>query len=439
MPIAGSPQIIFPNFVNDVIIARPVAQLGNRLNAASLRMAWHAGPGDTIVLPSRMSPGFWLYLCGILDIPPDSVEIIEADGDGLTFLADVVADRGLTDQARRAAQRRPGTRLVPFALDDSALRFASSVGIGIAPYSGNVPVDAVKLVRDLNTKTGFRELAARLSIPVPEGIYCETRAALATAIPALMPRTGGVVVKPRRSCLGYGLRFLSTADLPNLESVLRTYLSSLCDQPDGWVVEERVRFDKIVTVEMVVDSEGPRVAHTGEMRTPDGSFSGQVTPLRHSASVVEQVEAAGIKLGMYLAERGYAGPFDVDGGISAADTFYATECNIRHTAATYLDHLVRRLLGADASRISWVADARPGEAGTFESGLDLLTSAGLTWKRGRSEGVILVNDTIAFDRKWRYLVMAPSGHRADDIERQVIEILRLATPEVAGPVPEQAE
>jgi len=180
-------------------------------------------------------------------------------------------------------------------------------------------------------------------------------------------------------------------------------------------------------VEMEVYEGGPRVMHVGEMRTPNGSFSGQVTPLVASSSAVEELVEGGLALGRHLHQAGYRGPFDIDGGITADDVLYSTESNVRKTGCTYLDLLVRRLLGEErAGAAVWIADSRRGGVEReFAAGLARVRQAGLDFEPGSDEGVVLTSDTLAFDGKWRYLILGKSHSRVDELESGLADALKL--------------
>ncbi|WP_152991636.1 peptide ligase PGM1-related protein [Frankia sp. R43] len=426
LPADHITQVIFPNFVNGIILSRPIASLGNSLNAASLRMGWYARPGDTIILPTKMPQAFWCYVSSLMEIRPESVEIIEAPSDGLTELSRAVDDHRLMGRIRQVLRRSSDVKLLPYALDESALQFSATIGAGISPYQGRVPPGALDVARGLNAKNGYREVADRLRIPMADGVVCESWEELEEAVVDVVARTGGAVVKPTRSCLGHGLTFVTRRDLRSRPNLLAEYRDG-SHHPDGWVVEEKVAFTEVVTAEMVVEADGPRVAHLGEMRTPGGIFSGQVTPMRRSSTHAPQLEAIALRLGDYLAESGYRGPFDIDGGISPDGHLLTTECNIRQTGTTYADFIIRHFFGPEASGMSWILGAEKGLAVDFAAGLDRLVDAGIAWRPGDEEGVILVNDTLAYDRTWRYLVVARSDHRADEIESAVARTLKFTS------------
>ncbi|MFD0352152.1 peptide ligase PGM1-related protein [Streptomyces sp. NPDC127110] len=423
------PRMFFGNFVNELMVATPTARHAAALVAVSPRKIWLTQPGDVVVLPTAPSEPLWEYAGGLLGFARSEVTSVAAPSEDLITLTDAVRKAGLTDRLRDLAAATPGLRFQPFALDRPAVEMAAELGLPVDGYDGGKPSDtALEAVYRINTKPGFREVAAELGIQVAAGRVAADRDELVTAVRETVTSYGGAVVKPVRGSNGYGVRFLSAEDLPGLEALLDAYLTEVADQPRGWVVEQRLDLVRVVTVEMEVTEEGPQVLHVGEMRTPNGSFSGQVTPLEENSPAVDRLTADGIALGRHLDALGYRGPFDIDGGITRDGQLYATESNLRRTGATYLDLLVRRFLGTEgAARAVWLADSRPGGVTPdFATGLGLVREAGLAFEPGATEGVVLTADTLAFDGKWRYLVMSTSHRRVEELEKHLADVLRLA-------------
>lgn len=422
------PLMVFGNFVNELMVTVPVRRHADALVAVSPRKIWLTRPGDVLVTPRPMSEPLSAYACELLGFSASDVSLVDAATDDLATLTDAVRRNGLVGRLRSLAEERPGIRFQPFAQDRPALDLAAELDLPVEGYGPDgVPAEAVDTVYRINTKPGFRTTASALGIQVPDGHHCATPDELAAALRKVLTDKGAAVVKPARGSNGYGVFFLDREDLPDLDARLAEYLPSVAVQPPGWVVEERLDFARVVTVEMAVDENGPRVLHVGEMRTPNGSFSGQITPLVASSAAVRELTSGGLAFGAHLHAAGYRGPFDIDGGITPDDRLYTTESNLRRTGCTYLDLLVQRLLGEErAARAVWLADSRPGGVEPdFAAGLARVRAAGLAFERGGEEGVVLTSDTLAFDGKWRYLILATSHRRAEDLESSLAGVLRL--------------
>ncbi|MFD7507786.1 peptide ligase PGM1-related protein [Streptomyces sp. NPDC059853] len=413
------PLLILGNFVNELMVTRPVHHHADALIAVSPRKIWLTQPGDVLVTPRPVPHALRDYACGLLGFPPEDVLLLDAPTPDLETLTTAVSRDGLVDRLRIELGERPGARLQAFAQDRPALSLAAELGVPVEGYGPDgVPDSATDAVYRMNTKPGFRDVAQECGIRVAYGFTCGTEEDLADGLRKVLAEHGGAVVKPTRGSNGYGVAFWDTEDLPELDRRLAEYVAGLAEQPVGWVVEERLDLARVVTVEMEVDDAGPRVLHVGEMRTPNGSFTGQITPLVASSAAVGELTEGGLALGRYLHRAGYRGPFDIDGGITADDTLYATESNVRKTGCTYLDLLVRRLLGEDgAARAVWLADSRQGTADLdFVAGLERIRRAGLAFEPGAQRGVVLTADTLAVDGKWRYLILGTSHNEVDAME-----------------------
>lgn len=423
------PLLVFGNFVNELMVTVPVHRHADALVAVSPRKIWLTRPGDVLVTPRAMPKPLCDYACELLGFAPSDVTLIDAPTEGLATLTAAVRANALVGRLREEARSRPGIRFQAFAQDRPALDLAAELGVPVEGYEeSGVPDAAVEAVYAVNTKIGFRRIATELGIRVAEGHTCAGPEDLAAALRKVLDTKGAAVVKPLRGSNGYGVRFWEAGDLARLDGDLAGYLDSVAEQPPGWVVEERLDFARVVTVEMEVYAAGPQVLHVGEMRTPNGSFSGQVTPLVASSGATDELVRGGLALGRRLHEAGYRGPFDIDGGITADDTLYATESNVRKTGCTYLDLLVRRLLGEERAAASvWIADSRPGGVeADFASGLARVRAAGLDFTPGADEGVVLTADTLAFDGKWRYLVLGRTRERTEELETRLADTLKLA-------------
>jgi hypothetical protein len=426
--IRDYPLLHFANFVNELMLSVPSRRHADPLVAVSPRKIWLTQPGDVVVIPRPMSQPLRDYACDLLGFEPSEVEIVSAPAEGLVTLSEAVRCGELTDHLAELAAARPGIRLNPFAQDRPAVATAHEIGLPVDGYAGGGIADGTLTeIYRVNTKPGFRQLASELGIRVADGYACDGPQDLVAAIRKVAGEDGGAVVKPARGSNGFGVWFVSRDDLSGLESGVDAYLASVADQPSGWVVERWLDFERVVTVEMAVDDHGPHILHVGEMRTPKGSFSGQITPLVASTEAVDELKDGGLRLGRHLDRAGYRGPFDIDGGI-ADGRLYATESNVRRTGCTYLDLLVQRLLGtAEAARAVWLADSRPGGVELdFAAGLDRVRDSGLDFRRGGTEGVVLTSDTLAFDGKWRYLIIAGTHDRAQEIEYALTDVLQLA-------------
>ncbi|MGW6445465.1 preATP grasp domain-containing protein [Lentzea sp. NPDC055074] len=416
--MADQPRCIFGNFVNELMVAVPDERHARALVEVAPRKIWLAEPGDLMVLPSEPPAGFWEYAHELLGIEVGDVEVITVDSGPLRPLATRIRELGLVDRLRDALAARPGVRVLPFAFDRPTLELFAELGVPLEGYD-EVTETAVETAYRLNTKSGFRDLAVELGIPVVPGTFCPDRASLDAAVADLQSRGKGAVVKLNRSSNGFALLFLEADQ--DAKAALDAHLAGLTAQPDGWLVEEFMQVQSILTVEMWSHADGPELVHTGQMITPNGSFSGQLTPPREWGAHLDALGEHGLTWGRKLHDAGYRGPFDLD-AITAGDELYVTETNVRRTGTTYLEFLIRRLHGDE--QVTWLADGRVGQSDlSFTEAAEALREAGIAYADG--VGVILTADTRRLDRKWRFLVLGRDHDEVATLEKRLVDVLDL--------------
>ncbi|MFY1584684.1 peptide ligase PGM1-related protein [Micromonospora sp. WMMD734] len=416
------PLCLFANLVNELMVRVPDERHARALIAVSPRKIWLTRPGDVVVLPVEPPRQFWEYAHETLGLQPGDVELLVADSTPLRPLAHRLRDLDLVESLRGLLATRPGVRGLPFALDRPTLELFAELGLDVDGYADGVPDAAVETAYRLNTKSGFHDLAERLHIPTVPGVFCADRTELRAALDRLLGAGKGAVVKLDRSSNGFGLLFVHPHQRPELDDLLDAQLRSLAGQPEGWLVEELLQVDEVLTVEMWSAQDGPVVVHTGQMNTPNGSFSGQLTPPSRWTGHLDELSAHGLAWGARLHAAGYRGPFDLD-AITSAGRLFVTETNVRRTGTTYLEFLVRRLV-PDDRQVVWLADSRVGSRElSFAQAVKALQSAGIAFTDGT--GVVLTADTRALDRKWRFLIVGADHDHVGRIEKQLNNILEL--------------
>ncbi|WP_328404983.1 hypothetical protein OHS70_37125 [Streptomyces sp. NBC_00390] len=424
-----SPLIVYANFFSDVAVSLAAHDVLTQWAGQAPRKIWLLRPGDALVTPVAPSETFRRYACGLLGVPYGSLTVMTAPAvEGLP-MAEALDRSRLMDALFDLVAARPGAELLPIVLDASTAALARRLGVTVAPYGpGGPSASAVDAVHRLNTKTGFRALAAELGIRIPEGQVCKGHTLEATAT-AMLREYERVVVKPDRSAGGHGLCFLARAD---------TAPAPLRNEPAGtWVVEERLDVVRSVSIQMHLDASGPRVVFSGEMRVQQGSYTGYVSPLAGSGgAVAAELERWGMALGGHLERSGYAGPYGVDAILAADGRLYATESNVRRTATTTTQFMAVRLAraaGLDAP--AWLLGRRRTRAPhDFEDAVCLMKRAGLSWPgdlAGRAAGVVLYEDAPSDGRTWRYAVLGSTRTAVFETEEALAAVMEFEEPQQA--------
>ncbi|WP_141754100.1 peptide ligase PGM1-related protein [Streptomyces subrutilus] len=401
-----APWVVFANFLSDLAVDLDEGQALAQWALQAPRKAWLLRDGDVLVTPVPLSGEFRRYVSGLTGVPIERAPVIEVPPAGSVPLARAVRQAGLLGEVRAHAGR-PGTALLPTAMDASALAFARDLGITVHPYA-TVDEAAVALPATmlLNTKAGFRHAAAQVGMRLPEGRVCR-RPEVEEAVGRLLRQHERVVVKPDRSAGGHGLRFLSRTDLRGRGAALE--LEPVGGAQGLWVVEECLPVAESVSIQMENTASGTRALFSGAMRVEGGSFTGYASPLPPScAHVAGELEEWGMGLGRHLAGHGYLGPFGLDALVTSDGVSYASESNVRRTATTTPHAMVTRLAAScGLPRPAWaVSKRRTRRPLGFEEALDRLRTHGIAFDPARGEGVVLYADAPADGRSWRYAVIA---------------------------------
>ncbi|MGW7436901.1 preATP grasp domain-containing protein [Streptomyces sp. NPDC054849] len=412
-PDAG-PFVVFANFLSDLAVDLEEGEVLAQWALQAPRKAWLLRPGDVLVSPGPLSGEFRRYVSGLTGVPIEQAAVIAVPPAGSVPLAQAVRRAGLLEEVRAHASR-PGTALLPTAMDASALAFARELGITVHPYDTvDEAAAALPTTMLLNTKAGFRQAAGQVGMRLPHGRVC-SRPEVEEVVGRLLRQHERVVVKPDRSAGGHGLRFLTRKDVRGTALALESV-----GGPHGtWVVEECLPVAESVSIQMENTACGTRVLFSGAMRTEQGSFTGYVSPLPPScAHVAGELEEWGRGLGRHLAGQGYLGPFGVDALVTTDGVAYASESNVRRTATTTPYTMVTRLAAASGlARPVWaLSKRRTREPFGFEEALDRLREHRLAFDPARAEGVVLYADAPADGHSWRYAVIAAHWEGMRELE-----------------------
>lgn len=396
------------------MIAVPSPAYAKSLAGVTPREILTASENDMIITPQLVEEPFKRYICSILDINPNKIITLSPKGEPTDMLAHSVRRNGMVDQLREFVSKNPDADFLCFAIDAPTFELVEELGIALHGYRVLPNQTLRDTIYQLNTKSGFRQVAEEIGLRIVPGMYCKGLDSLSTAVKQLMDITGGVLVKYNRSSNGYGQIILRREEMLNLN--LREYLYEQTalypEQPHIFTVEALMKFTNVPSVEIDVDDTGSQVLYLCDMRCPNGKFAGMVTPpLELIPEIKQELMDVGEKYGNYLYRIGFRGVCDVDTGVTADGALYVTETNLRRTGGTYLDILMHRLFGENYLETHiWVADARVGGINQdFFGGLSAIKTAGLAFDPVEGKGVILTADTLQIDGKWRYLIIAPTA------------------------------
>jgi hypothetical protein len=422
-------RLIFANTVNEVMTSAPSEAYARSLASVTPRKMWLAREGDVIITPRPIPIAFKEYVCSTLGIRTEAVTTLCPGGDLAEPLAHAVRRTGMIDDIRQLCTRSL-LRMLCFAPDYPTVALACELGIPMEHYEHIPSPEVLARIYDLNTKSGFRRAMKALGIRTVPGAYCNGLEELTDSVLSLFEAHNSVIVKLDRSSNGYGHTVIRRDELGSTaRSSLAARLKSVDSQCQEFTVEAFLGFTSVPSVELVIEQTGPRLLYVCDQRCRHRSFTGMVTPPTSlPLHVSEQLLDIGLAFGGWLFDAGIRGVFDVDGGLTHDGILYVTETNLRRTGGTYLDTLVRRLVGLDYLKTHvWIADARSGTLPMdFLQGWSLVQKARLDFQAQPGVGVLLTSDTLDWDGKWRYLIIAQDIGMANEIETNLEHALGLA-------------
>lgn len=427
LPTKTPVRIIFGNTVNHLMVTVPTIAHSFGLSAISPRKMWLANEGDLVIVSGLINKDFKLYVGQTLGIDANKLKVLSVNSSNLSTLANSLREREVSfiKEIYKFINDNTSVTLLCYALDISTWEFTKNLGVFFDGYNQVVPFDLVKQIYNLNLKSGFRNLAAKLGLRTVPGVFCEGSDFLKKVSTSFLNKYEKVIVKLDRSSNGYGHLILSRND--NLYAVIDSYIQNFAEQPQEFIVERFIPFVSVPSIEMIIESSNIDLYYICDQRCRNHSFSGMRTGFTDLPEhIINELLSAGKLLGNYLYNLGYRGIFDIDAGVTKEGELFFTESNIRRTGGTYLHELVCKLVGKNYLRDRvWVSDTRTSKyKSNFKNGYSALIESDIAFSHKRRKGVILVADTIELDSKWRYLVIASDSNEAQFLEDKLGQILQ---------------
>lgn len=426
-----APRIVFGNTINELMLAVPTVAHSESLFAASTRKLWLMDAGDMLVTPRLVSREYAEYVLEFLQLNLDQLELVTTSGAQTSFLAnDIEESPRVFSVLSRFCESRHNPELLCYALDSPTLSLAMRLGIRPSGYSRIPDARVMQTIYQLNTKSGFRNVAQQLSLPIPEGESCAGMTELKATVLRLLRHNERVIIKLDRSSSAYAHTVVAREErLNGVVEFMERQREKCQNQPQRFVVETHLPVAASPSIELTVTEAGVDTNYFCVQRYRNQQFCGMVAdPRQIPLDFLIAMKAAGERLGSYLHDNGYRGVFDLDAVLTTDGNLVFTETNVRRTAGTFVHELMSRLAGSNysADRV-WIADNITADAICgFDAGRSAIRAAGLEYNPKRRKGVLLTSDGICHDRKWRYLVVAESGTEGEEIETILVSTLRAA-------------
>jgi len=225
-------------------------------------------------------------------------------------------------------------RSVPFSADHTA-----------------VQSDGLRVIGRIETKAGFRQVAATLldglACNLPEGTTCESAEAALSAARLICRNTSAAVLKANDGEGGFGNVVLSASDLTHIDGAELLRICPFLGLVS--VVEAYIPYVTAPSVEFFVPpppmSPAPTYTCT-QFFDRNNYFVGlRLSRTDFSASWYEPLLEFGRRLAGYLQEQGYRGYFDVDALVTTAGELFVLEANLRRTGGTHVHDFAQTVFG----------------------------------------------------------------------------------------------
>ncbi|WP_123605135.1 peptide ligase PGM1-related protein [Micromonospora sp. Llam0] len=399
------------------------------------RMLWFARDGDVLVLPFAPPPEYVSYVTGLTGTDAASLTLMVPPPGGLG--SDLLTPDRLTDPGFLAALRRalgdgpPGEILAVYkdlSVTGLARALAAEAALPGYPFSAQAG-DAL-----VNSKAGFRALAAGAGVPIAPGTVVSGLEQALEAITGLFDRGHSVMVKLEFNGGGLGNEILSCTDgvvpagaprvvvLPDRSAVL-SYLERRWEwltagRAHRLVVERFFPGSTTVYAEFLVGDEGAQLIGVGELLMEPVAV-GSVLP----AQTIEPETRAELLDGAQrlvdsLRVLGYRGVVSADAIHTQDGQVLFTETNCRLTGSTHV-HLVLDGRVVDAGyqekrvfleRGGWIVPS-------FGAAVDRLAAASLGYDPTSRTGVVITSNEVDGDGTVACCAIAEDLATAEEMHR----------------------
>ncbi len=410
---------------------------------SALRLLWHARSGDVVVVPRLPRPELLAYVCDLTGTDLDSLVVLappegELGGDLLT--ADRTGDAGFRERLAAAVRQQSITEVLIFCKDVASVRLVDSVGLTVPGRAFSAQGgDAI-----LNSKAGFRAIAAGAGAPIAEGLATTRSAEAVDLVTELLAAGHSAILKQEFCCGGTGNEILTpTAGVRTAGALSAVVLSNPAEVADyfdqrwDWltaggrhqlVIERYFPDCDTVYGEYLIDEDGPLLVGLGEILMSPIPVGEIVPPQALFPAARTVLIEAGTRIADAVHAIGFRGYFSTDAVLTPAGEIFITETNARMSGSTHLNVVFRSRVLEPAHRDSRVLlEMHDWPVPSFATAVQRLDEAGLTFRRDTGTGVLLTTDLMP-DGTVTYCVVAEDLPTARTIEAELATLFGEATP-----------
>ncbi|MEU8926940.1 peptide ligase PGM1-related protein [Kitasatospora sp. NPDC048545] len=405
------------------------------------RMLWWAEDGDVLVLPWGPDPEYLAYVTGLTGVRADSLTFVippaGAEGDQM-LTTDRLADPGFRAELRRVLEGRTVEEVLAISPNGAVAELADALGVAhampgqpFAAQGGNALV---------NSKAGFRAVAAGTGVPIPPGRVAGSPAEVEAAVEDLLAQGHSVMVKVEFQAGGFGNEVLTRDErvdtaagaervvpLPDRAAVA-AYVAGRWAWLTGGrgqrVVVERYFTDSVALyAQFVIDDTAVVLAGCGEM-VMQPVVVGEITPpVTPDAEAVAEMVAQGAKLCEALRVIGYRGTVSADAVLTPKGEIRFHETNGRLTGSSHLhDAYFGRLLRAEHRDSRYILELAGLKVPSFARAVAAIGEAGLAFDPETGTGVLYSCDFAPADGSVMYCTVAETPEAARALEAALLAL-----------------
>ncbi len=346
--------------VGDLIASMPKKQADFEIredNCICDRFIFTETDDQILVTPLPINPAFLndslklLGLKNVINLFPENC--------GLSICKDILSDKKLNRTLMDLIRKNKNINVYSYA---GTKFFADLVRYwrkqGLKFNTPELPDDENRYIQDFfGSKAGFRQAASLLGddfLKMPEGAICSSKEEMFGWAGYLLKKGAGIVIKYNRGLAGAGLKIIKKEEVTGsvydcLEKIIK---EEIYFQKFPLVIEEFIPPDFNVcggspNVEMRIKNGKPELLYTCSMRvTLEGIFRGiEIGKEVMATKLAAILTKTGMKLGNYLAQKGYQGYFEIDFVAGIDGKIYPIEANLRRTGGTHVFEATQKLLG----------------------------------------------------------------------------------------------
>ncbi|MEV0191056.1 peptide ligase PGM1-related protein [Kitasatospora purpeofusca] len=404
------------------------------------RMLWWAEDGDVLVLPWGPDPDYLAYVTGLTGVRAGSLTFVVpppgALGDQM-LTTDRLADPAFRAELGRVVSGRSVKQVLAISPNGAVAELAAALGLAYAmPGQAFAAQGGNALV---NSKAGFRAVAAGVGVPIPPGRVAGSPAEVEDAIERLLGQGHSVMVKVEFQAGGFGNEVLARDERVDPAGAERVVVLADRAAVTGYVAgrwtwltggrSQRVVVERYFAgsvplyAQFDIGDAGVVLAGCGEMLMRPVVVGEITPPVTPDAGVRAELVAQGARLCEALRVIGYRGTVSADAVLTPEGEIRFHESNGRLTGSSHLhDVFFGRLLREEHRGSRHILELAGLKVPSFAEAVAGIAAAGLAFSPETGTGVLFSCDFAPADGSVMYCAVAGSPEAARALEAALLAL-----------------